>query len=80
MPLVMQLEGLNQGHLAEIRSRLNGVDHQSWWNAPVQLNGLFDPVVSRPVVVIGGLVLGMWLAGSATGKSLVKRYLPGKRR
>lgn len=68
MPLVMQLEGLNRGHLAEIRTRLNT-------GGQARLNGLFDPITSRPLVVAGGVLIGMWLAGSAAGRGIVKRVV-----
>lgn len=37
------------------------------------LHGLFTPVTSHPVLAIGGILFGAWLAGSSRGRALVRR-------
>ncbi len=38
------------------------------------LRGALDPITTRPWIVIVGIGLGMWLAGSERGKKLTKSY------
>lgn len=37
------------------------------------LHGLFTPVTAHPVLAIGGILFGAWLAGSSRGRALVRR-------
>lgn len=37
------------------------------------LSGVFTPVTSRPLLAVGALLFGAWLAGSKSGQKLVAR-------
>lgn len=73
----MSLEGLKSSRtLRDWNGNIdvNTTDHgvkASW-----QLHGLFDPFINYKGWAIGGFLLGVWLAGTATGQSVVAR---GKR-
>lgn len=47
--------------------------------APLRGLGLFQPIQGHPWLVIGGVLLGAWLAGSSKGRALTKRYLPRRK-
>lgn len=38
-----------------------------------QMAGIFTPVTSRPLLAVGALLFGAWLAGSKSGQKLVSR-------
>jgi hypothetical protein len=74
MPLLMSLEGPQLSAIDEIRASLYAVPSKNMWKANAQLSGLFDPFTAKPWLVAGGLVLGMWLAGSTKGRALVSKF------
>jgi len=73
MARIMTLDGLDQARIAEIRAQLSQPE-LSWWNRPIGLGGVLDPITANPIWALGGVLLGAWLAGSAKGRSLVRRF------
>jgi hypothetical protein len=83
MPQIMSLEGPQLRAVDTIRGQLYGTLPRPYWRAHAELQGMFDPVVNpikaHPWAALGGLLLGMWLAGSSKGRSLVAKYTGGRR-
>lgn len=59
---------------ASVTSRANALARRTIMKvAPRTLQGLFTPVTAHPVLAIGGILFGAWLAGSSRGRALVRR-------
>lgn len=69
MPAIMSLEGPRPSELDRIRSRLYAATPRPIW----QLSGLLDPIKVYPLWAIGGVLFGAWLAGTTTGRSIVRK-------
>lgn len=82
MSKIMSLEGPSMRALAAYQGNVDFETPNHAVKATWQLSGILDPIVNYPGWAIGGLVLGMWLAGTATGRSVVAKgkSLIGKKR
>lgn len=69
MAMIMTLEGPQIGGLSD-GPRLAGLRGQLYGTGL----GFTSVVMTNPLIVAGGFLLGMWLAGSASGQKIVKRY------
>jgi hypothetical protein len=73
MPVVMSLEGPPLAPWARFQDRAYMMLPKPFWRASAELHGVFDPVKAHPLLAVGGVLFGMWLAGSTKGRRLVRR-------
>jgi len=80
MPYIMSLEGPQLATVDELRAELYANIPKGVWRLGAELRGITDPIKAHPLAIVGGLILGAWLAGSIKGQALVRRYAPSKRK
>jgi hypothetical protein len=78
MNYIMGLEGQQTRVLDGLRGELYGKLPRPIWRARAALDGPIEVASSHKLLIVAGVLLGMWLSASTPGKKLVSKYVKRK--